>query len=91
MRIIFFLPLGLFFSSMMNAQSLPADFLEKILKTKGSAQLLAILHRPDSFRFQLMYTKIARDKKNVPHFEHYTYRVNKEEYFNPASIVGDYK
>lgn len=60
MRIIFFLSLGLFFSSMMNAQSLPADFLENFLKTKGSVQLLATPERPDTFRFQLIYTRITR-------------------------------
>lgn len=87
MRILFFLSLGLFFSSTNKAQSLPADFLENILKTRGSTQLMAILQRPDTFRFQLIYTKIDRDKNNVPRFEHYTYRLNKEEYFNPASMV----
>lgn len=72
---------------MISSQSLPVDFLEKILKDKGSSQLQAILQNPDTFRFQLVYTKIDRDKNNTPHFEHYTYRLNKEEYFNPASMV----
>ncbi len=78
---------GLFFSSMMSAQSLPDDFLEKLIKTSSSPQLQEILDNPNTYRFQLIYTKIDRDKKNTPHFEHYTYRVNKEEYFNPASMV----
>jgi len=87
MRIIFFLSVSLSFSSMISSQSLPVDFLEKILKDKGSPQLQAILQNPDTFRFQLVYTKIDRDKNNIPHFEQYTYRLNKEEYFNPASMV----
>jgi hypothetical protein len=78
---------SLFFCSMMAAQSLPSDFLEKLVKEKGSPQLLSILQQPDTYRFQLIYTKIDRDKKNVPHFEHYTYRLSKDEYFNPASMV----
>ena len=82
-----FLWAGLFFSLLTKAQSLPGDFLEKLLKEQGSSQLRGILEQPDTFRFQLIYTKIDRDKRNTPHFEHYTYRLNKEEYFNPASMV----
>jgi hypothetical protein len=78
---------GLFFSLIATAQSQPDGFLEKLLKEKGSAQLKTILEQPDTYRFQLIYTKIDRDKKNISHFEHYTYRLNKEEYFNPASMV----
>jgi hypothetical protein len=87
MQKLFSLPVSLFFSSMLAAQSLPVDFLEKLVKEKGSPQLLSVLQQPDRYRFQLIYTKIDRDKKNVPHFEHYTYRLNKDEYFNPASMV----
>ncbi len=87
MQKLFFICTGLFSSLIIAAQSLPANFLEKIIKEKGSPQLQTILQQPDTFRFQLIYTKIDRDKKNVPHFEHYTYRLNKEEYFNPASMV----
>lgn len=87
MQKLFFICTGLFFSLTTAAQSLPVDFLEKIVREKGSPQLQTILQQPDTFRFQLIYTKIDRDKKNIPHFEHYTYRLNKEEYFNPASMV----
>lgn len=87
MQKLLFLWVSLFFSLIMAGQSLPADFLKKIVREKGSAQLQIILQQPDTFRFQLIYTKIDRDKKNVPHFEHYTYRLNKEDYFNPASMV----
>jgi hypothetical protein len=87
MRILFFLSAGLFSSVMTIAQSLPADFLEQLLKEKGSTQLQSILENPGTYRYQLIYTKIDRDKKNTPHFEHYTYRLNKDEYFNPASMV----
>ena len=49
--------------------------------------LRRILDRPDSFRFQIIYTRIDRDRDNHPHFHHYYYRVNPLEYFNPASTV----
>lgn len=45
-----------------------------------------MLH-PDSFRFQLIYTKIDRDKNNKPYFKNYYYNFDPENYFNPASTV----
>lgn len=69
------------------AQPAAEKFLENILQEKASPQLKAILANPDTFRFQLIYTQIDRDKNNNPHFTNYTYRLNSEEYFNPASTV----
>ena len=75
------------YSPMSFAQSGSKSFLEKLLWKKGSPQLKNILQRPDTFRYQLIYTKIDRDKNNHPHFTHYSYRVDRNEYFNPASTV----
>ena len=63
------------------------NFFVDLLKEKGSDSLKAILARPDVYRYQLIYTKIDRSKNNKPHFTHFRYRVNKDEYFNPASMV----
>ena len=68
-------------------QSVSDKFLVDLLAEKGSAQLQKILDHPEVYRFQLIYTKIERDKKNRPHFYHYAYRLNSREYFNPASTV----
>jgi hypothetical protein len=46
-----------------------------------------LLKAPDSFRVQIIYTQINRDKNNNPHFTHYFYHVNNEQYFYPASTV----
>jgi hypothetical protein len=46
-----------------------------------------ILNNPDSFHYQLIYTKIDRDKHNIPSFHHYYLHVDREQYFNPASTV----
>ena len=62
-------------------------FLKDLLQTHGSPQLRTILMHPDSFRYQLIYTRINRDSRNRPHFHSYYYRVNPLEYFNPASTV----
>ena len=58
-----------------------------MLRSHASSALLHVLDNPDSFRYQLIYTRIDRDKDNKPHFHNYYYRVNPLEYFNPASTV----
>jgi hypothetical protein len=75
------------YSSMLFAQSGSKNFLEKLLWEKGTPQLKNILQQPDTFRYQLIYTKIDRDRNNYPHFTHYFFRVDRNEYFNPASTV----
>ena len=72
-----------FMSTAQDKHSFPASLLYE----KGSAGLLHILDNPDTFRYQLIYTQIDRDKNNKPHFTHYKIRVNRDEYFNPASMV----
>jgi beta-lactamase family protein len=62
-------------------------FLVDLLQRQASDSLKVILAKPDTFRYQLIYTKIDRDKNNKPVFTHYKYRVNRNEYFNPASMV----
>ncbi|MES1160032.1 MAG: serine hydrolase, partial [Bacteroidota bacterium] len=63
------------------------NFLKQLLWQQGSPRLKRILQHPDSFRYQLIYTRIDRDSRNKPHFHLYSYRVDSLEYFNPASTV----
>jgi hypothetical protein len=42
---------------------------------------------PEKYRVQIIYTQIDRDENNHPSFTSYTYRLNEEEYFYPASTV----
>ena len=46
-----------------------------------------ILHYPDSFRVQIIYTQIDRGANNVPSFKNFYYRVDPSQYFYPASTV----
>jgi len=46
-----------------------------------------ITSNPDSFRVQIIYTQINRNKKNKPSFKEFSYRLNNREYFYPASTV----
>ncbi|MDI3321728.1 serine hydrolase [Pinibacter soli] len=75
------------FSQSLHAQVNADDFLQKLLIEKGSSLLLNILDKPDSFRYQIIYTQISRSKHNKPTFTSYYLHVDKEQYFNPASTV----
>jgi len=46
-----------------------------------------ILHHPAHNEVQVLYTQIDRDENNVPHFKSYSYRLNPNRYFYPASTV----
>ena len=46
-----------------------------------------ILHHPTHNEVQVLYTQIDRDEHNVPHFKSYSYRLNSNRYFYPASTV----
>ena len=68
-------------------QSKTDKWLEQLIRQQASPFLKDILNQPDTFHYQLIYTKIDRDKNNQPHFTNYCFRINHEEYFNPASMV----
>ncbi|PVY39508.1 serine hydrolase [Pontibacter virosus] len=69
-----------------QATSRQISMIEQILENKPE-QFRAILDNPDQYRVQILYTQIDRDEHNQPHFTSYTYRVNPQEYFYPASTV----
>lgn len=61
-------------------------FLQSLMQ-QDTADFGHYLSYPDSFRIQILYTQIDRDKKNRPHFREFSYRLNGQEYFYPASTV----
>ena len=69
------------------AQRKNDPWLEKMIRQQASPFLYDILNQPDTFHYQFIYTKIDRDKNNKPHFTNYYFRVDRNEYFNPASMV----
>ena len=46
-----------------------------------------ILDNAETYRVQIIYTQIDRDADNQPSFRSYSYRLNPDEYFYPASTV----
>lgn len=71
----------------LRGQERTDEFLRNLLRDHASPLLKRVLDHPDSFRYQILYTRIDRDERNRPHFHNYYYRVNPLEYFNPASTV----
>ena len=70
-----------------GAQPKTDSLLRQILVRGISDRFKPILQRPDSFRLQIIYTQIYRDKNNTPSFRNYYYNVDPLLYYNPASTV----
>ena len=83
-----FLFVSLFFlvKAHQVAAQLPAPF-NTILSTIQDSVTKKVLDNPDTYRYQLVYTKIDRDQRGVPHFTNYTLNADANNYFNPASMV----
>ena len=62
------------------------ELLAQLMKQRPE-QFQEILSHPNQYRVQIFYTQIDRDKNNIPHFREFSYRLNNNEYFYPASTV----
>ena len=63
------------------------DSLLVALMKQNPNNYASLLADPAQYRIQILYTQINRDKNNIPHFKDYSYRLNANEYFYPASTV----
>jgi hypothetical protein len=70
-----------------SAQQKTDAFLQDLIRSHASPALRNVLDKPDSFHYQLIYTRIDRDHRNRPHFHNFYLHVNALDYFNPASTV----
>ena len=75
------------FNSLLIAQPKTDTLLQNILFRNKTPLLQKVLMQKDSFRLQIIYTQINRDKKNMPSFKNYYFNVDSNLYFNPASTV----
>ncbi|MFZ9660825.1 MAG: hypothetical protein ACO29O_03015, partial [Chitinophagaceae bacterium] len=69
------------------AQKSDSELLKNILLKSKDSMLLHVLKHSDSFRYQIIYTEINRDRHNIPHFTNHYLNVSEKLYFNPASTV----
>jgi hypothetical protein len=86
MRWIFCLSTFFLFADIC-AQPKTDSLLQNILSRNADTLLQRILTHPETYRIQIIYTQINRNKKNRPSFKNYYFNVDPELYFNPASTV----
>jgi hypothetical protein len=68
------------------AQQPDTVFLKNLLESHPDL-FSHILNHPTHNEVQILYTQIDRDENNIPHFKSYSYRLNANHYFYPASTV----
>jgi Beta-lactamase enzyme family len=83
----FLLICSLFMTGYLRSQFRTDPLLEKILQSDRDTILQKLIHHPDKYRIQIIYTQIDRDASNRPRFKNYYFHVGKEFYFYPASTV----
>lgn len=69
------------------SQRADSPVLTSILEKASASPAQQVLKDPDTYRLQIIYTQIDRNKKGVPSFTHHTFQVDPNKYFNPASMV----
>lgn len=75
------------FALSAGAQQKTDTQLENIL-IKGESDLVTqVLKNAGTYRLQIIYTQINRDKNNKPVFKNYYYNYDPNLYYNPASTV----
>ncbi|GAB4026939.1 serine hydrolase [Spirosoma koreense] len=62
-------------------------FLQQLFASNRHKIFQQVIQQPDTYRLQIIYTRIDRDKNNVPSFQNYYFHVDSTVYFNPASTV----
>lgn len=77
----------LFLINYISAQPKTDSLLKSVLHTNSNAILQMVLKQPDTYRLQIIYTQINRDKNNGPPFKNYYCNYDPALYFNPASTV----
>ena len=75
------------FSTSGWAQNKESAVLPSILEKASAGPAQQVLKDPDTYRLQIIYTQIDRNKKGEPRFTHHTFLVDPDKYFNPASMV----
>lgn len=61
--------------------------IKEALASIKDSNAKSVLANPETFRYQIIYTQINRDKNGVPRFTNYELKADPNQYFNPASMV----
>lgn len=77
----------LIFSVQSFAQPRTDSLLSNLLFSSKSSITQQVLKDPATYRLQIIYTQINRDKHNNPSFKNYYFNYDPSIYYNPASMV----
>lgn len=82
----------LFFFAIISAENLLAQsktdsLVLAVFGSNHNPVFQEVVQHKDTYRCQVIYTQINRDKHNAPHFRNYYCNYNPDLYFNPASMV----
>jgi len=69
------------------AQPRTDKLLLDLFRTNTDSLFKSVIWNQDTFRYQIIYTQINRDKNNNPSFTNYYFNYDSLQYFNPASTV----
>lgn len=69
------------------AQPATDSLLSKLLAANQNEIFQQVIHDPGTYRLQIIYTEINRNKHNKPSFKNYYFNYDPDFYFNPASTV----
>lgn len=83
----YFLIFGnIIFGPVKGSEIYEKNLIEEILKNTDD-NLHKILMDTNKYEAQVLYTRIKRDEFEVPYFTEYTYNLDKNQYFYPASSI----
>src|SRR5438477_2737013 len=68
-------------------QPVTDSLFKKILEENKNPVFQQVLNDPETYRLQIIYTEIDRDRHNKPSFKTFYYNYDPAFYFNPASTV----
>ncbi len=71
--------------NVLETKNINTDWLRT--KMQQDAFFKPYLAAGNNYNIQIIYTQIDRDKDSLPHFTHYGYQLNDNNYFYPASTV----
>ncbi|GAB3903794.1 hypothetical protein GCM10028803_32810 [Larkinella knui] len=73
--------------SAAHGQARTDAFLTTLFSGNQNPVFQEVIRHPETYRLQIIYTRIDRDNRNVPTFTNYYFHVDSTDYFNPASTV----
>jgi hypothetical protein len=77
----------LFLAAHAGAQPKTDTLLKQLLLRDPDPVLQQVLAHAGVYRFQIIYTQINAGRRGRPSFKNYYYHVDRQLYFNPASMV----